>query len=168
MAKKTVLSDDQIIKALPNDPEIKQEYDRILALFTEAHPATVELYRKVIARAAFTGVICDRLERDIAKNGYQQAYNNGGGQSGFKKSTAADLLPNYTKLYLSCMKQLREAMNPEAGRSEPDDLVQWLAARERDGGSIPQWAEKQLEDLDEFETFDLDYSRKYRSQEAES
>ena len=91
MAKKTVLSDDKIIQALPKDPEIKAEYDRILGLFTEADPATVNLYGKVIARAAFLGVTCDRLERDIAKNGYQQAYNNGGGQSGFKKSTAGSL-----------------------------------------------------------------------------
>lgn len=164
MAKKTVLSDDQIIKALPNDPEIKQEYDRILALFTEAHPATVELYRKVIARAAFLGITCDRLERDIAKNGYQQTYNNGGGQAGFKKSTAADLLPNFTKLYLACMKQLREALAPDAGRSEPDELVKWLADREKNGEDIPEWAEEKLEDMDEFETFDLDFSRKHRAQ----
>ena len=43
MAKKTVLSDDKIIQALPKDPEIKAEYDRILGLFTEADPATVNL-----------------------------------------------------------------------------------------------------------------------------
>ena len=120
--EKTVPSDNQILQALPNDPEIKAEYDRILELFREANPATVELYGKVIARAAFLGVTCDRLERDISKNGYQQAYNNGGGQNGMKKSTAADLLPNYTKLYLACMKQLHDVLQPTKQAQELDEF----------------------------------------------
>ena len=123
MSKRVVLSDDEILRqALPSDPEIKQEYDRLMNLFKDADPAAVALQRKTIARAAFLSITCDRLEKDVAAHGYQQAYNNGGGQSGFKKSTAADLLPNYTKLYLACMKQLQDVLQPTTQAQELDEF----------------------------------------------
>ncbi len=123
MSKKVVLSDDEILRqALPSDPEIKQEYNRLMDLFKEADPAAIALHRKTIARAAFLSITCDRLEKDVAAHGYQQAYNNGGGQSGFKKSTAADLLPNYTKLYLACMKQLQDVLQPTTQAQELDEF----------------------------------------------
>ena len=121
MAKKPKMpTEEALFNALPDDEEIRSEYDRLMTLYKDAPPATLSLYRKLISRAAFLAVTCDRLERDIAAHGYQQAYNNGGGQSGFKKSTAADLLPNYTKLYLACMKQLHDVLQPTKQAQEVD------------------------------------------------
>lgn len=126
MAKKIeILPDAELMAALPEDEDIRREYDRLMELFKNAKPDALALYRKVISRAAFLSITVDRLERDIAANGYQQEYNNGGGQTGYKKSTAADLLPNYVKLQLAVTKQLREALaNPE--NMGEDELEQWL------------------------------------------
>ena len=165
MAKKVVLSDDEILRqALPADPEIKQEYDRLMELFKESDPAALALQRKTIARAAFLSILCDRLEKDVAAHGYQQAYNNGGGQAGVKKSTAADLLPNYIKLYLSCMRQLTEALQLTKSADELDEFElfdieqkirgqmideanrrqaqEWM--REHDGEEPPLWMKEYL------------------------
>lgn len=126
MAKKAIPTDEEIlIKALPQDEEIRTEYNRLLGLFKDADPATVALHRKTLARSAFLAVTVDRLERDIAAHGYQQEYNNGGGQSGYKKSVAADLLPNYTKLYLQCQKTLEDALS-KVKPMEEDELEEWL------------------------------------------
>ena len=126
MAKKPKMPTDKaLFNALPEDEEIRAEYDRLMTLYKDAPPATLSLYRKLISRAAFLAVTCDRLERDIAAHGYQQAYNNGGGQSGFKKSTAADLLPNYVKLQLAVTKQLHAALK-NAMPEEEDELIEFL------------------------------------------
>lgn len=164
MARKPKMPTDKaLFNALPEDEEIRAEYDRLMTLYKDAPPATLSLYRKLISRAAFLAVTCDRLERDIAAHGYQQAYNNGGGQSGFKKSTAADLLPNYVKLQLAVTKQLHEALKA-AVPEEEDELIEFL---NRDAGftdylkewdkdhnaDIPAWARQKIESMDEFERF---------------
>lgn len=118
-------TDKALFNALPEDEEIRAEYNRLMTLYKDAPPATLSLYRKLISRAAFLAVTCDRLERDIAVHGYQQEYNNGGGQSGFKKSTAADLLPNYVKLQLAVTKQLHAALK-NAMPEEEDELIEFL------------------------------------------
>lgn len=126
MARKPKMPTEKaLFNALPEDEEIRAEYDRLMTLYKDAPPATLSLYRKLISRAAFLAVTCDRLERDIAAHGYQQAYNNGGGQSGFKKSTAADLLPNYVKLQLAVTKQLHAALK-NAMPEEEDELIEFL------------------------------------------
>ena len=122
MAKTKLLSDDEILrKALPEDPDIEREYDRLLDLFRDSEPAALALHRKTIARAAFLSIVCDRLEKDISEHGYESKYQNGQHQFGTKPSTAANLLPQYEKLYLSTMKELRAALK---GRSEeePDEF----------------------------------------------
>ncbi|MCR4883840.1 MAG: hypothetical protein K6A68_09725 [Clostridiales bacterium] len=127
MGKKKVPSDEEILlKALPADPEIKQEYNRLLTLFGGADGSALALQRKTIARAAFLSITCDRLEKDIAENGYESEYRNGEFQTGKKKSTAADLLPNYTKLFLSCMKQLQGTLRPQRKDKELDELEEFL------------------------------------------
>lgn len=126
MARKPKMPTEKaLFNALPEDEEIRAEYDRLMTLYKDAPPATLSLYRKLISRAAFLAVTCDRLERDIAAHGYQQAYNNGGGQSGLKKSTAADLLPNYVKLQLAVTKQLHAALK-NAMPEEEDELIEFL------------------------------------------
>ena len=126
MPKVAILSDEEILrKALPEDAEIAGEYDRLLKLFTGADEKAVALERKTIARAAFLAITVDRLERDVAQNGYKEAYQNGATQTGYKKSVAADMLPNYPKLYLACMKELREALDTTKPM-EPDELEVWL------------------------------------------
>ena len=164
MAKNRPLTDEEILQgALPKDEEIKREYSRLMTLFKGANPAAVALERKTIARTAFLAITIDRLEKDIAENGYREEYTNGANQRGYKKSVAADMLPNYTKLYFSAVKELREALKPETA-GEPDELLAFLAAQEGSGEPVPAWAEEQLQNLDEFERFDYDSSRSRAAQ----
>ena len=121
----TIPNDEALRQAIPDDPEIQAEYDRLQSLFTGADPEKLALMGKMIARAAFLGITIDRLERDIAQNGYRETYQNGATQSGYKKSTAADLLPTYSKLFVSVMKELRAALIPEASNSLADEFDQF-------------------------------------------
>lgn len=112
--------DRAIAAALPDDEQVKAEYKRIMALFNDADPAQLKLALKEISRAAFLGVMLDRLERDITENGYSEEYMNGAKQFGIKKSAAADLHVSYTKNYLSVMKVLHKFLDRTGGVADQD------------------------------------------------
>lgn len=103
--------EQNLLNALPDDPEIKEEYKRLLNLFKDAPERELALAMKEISRAAFLGITLDRLERDIAANGVEEVYQNGATQKGKKKTAAADLHTSYTKNYLAVMKQLHDRLN---------------------------------------------------------
>ena len=109
---------EALAAALPDDAMVKAEFDRLMKLFKDADPARLKLATKEIHRAAFLGVMLDRLEQDILTDGYSESYQNGQHQSGFKKSPAADLHVSYTKNYLSVMKVLHGFLDTAAA---PDD-----------------------------------------------
>ena len=104
----------QLMAALPNDVDVRAEYKRLMDLFKDAQTDKLALARKLVSRAAFLAVTIDRLERDIAENGYEDEYQNGVNQSGKKKSAAAELHVTYTKNLLAVMKQLNEMLDIKA------------------------------------------------------
>ncbi len=114
----------ELLQALPDDPEIKKEYDRLIKLFQTAPKKQLDLARKLISRAAFLSITIDRLEDDIARNGYETTYQNGANQSGTKKSAAAELHVSYTKNLIGVMKQLQDILDPhpEGRAKEVDDF----------------------------------------------
>lgn len=124
MAKmKTQIDEKAALKAIEEDPVVKAEFSRIESLFEAMGEQPRALLRPLIARAAFLAVLIDRLEADLLKNGWQQQYQNGQNQVGWKKSTSADLHATYTKIYAAIMKQLFSALGkvePEA--EQPDDF----------------------------------------------
>lgn len=108
MAHKKV---DKILQeALPNDPEIRAEYKRLLDLYKKAPENKLNLAKKLIARAAFMGVTLDRLEKEIIQNGWEEEYQNGKNQSGKKQSASAALHVSMTKSYGTVIKQLNELL----------------------------------------------------------
>ena len=114
MAKKT--KSEKILRAaLPDDVDIAIEYDRIMTIFRDAKKDRLDLARKLVSRAAFLAVTIDRLERDIAENGYEEEYQNGEFQKGKKKSAAAELHVTYTKNLLAVMKQLHDMLDISGG-----------------------------------------------------
>ena len=113
MAKAKV--DRMLVKALPDDPEVKREYRRLQKIFESAPEQKLELAGKLISRAAFLSVQCDRLERDIVENGYGETYQNGANQMGKKKSAAAELHVSYTKNLSSILKQLHDMLGGSDG-----------------------------------------------------
>ena len=108
--------------ALPDGKEVRKEIDRLFSLFKDAPQARLELAQRLIERAAFLSVVIDQLERDIAKNGYQEEYQNGENQHGKKKSAAAELHVSYTKNLLAVMKQLNDMLAAEEGSGAGDEF----------------------------------------------
>lgn len=110
------------LKAIESDPDVKAEFSRIESLFENMPEQSHKLLRPLIARASFVAVLIDRLEADLLKNGWQQQYVNGKDQSGWKKSTSADLHATYTKIYAGIMKQLYSSSGfGESGSAEEED-----------------------------------------------
>lgn len=101
--------------ALPDDDDIADEYKRLMTIFKDVPKGKLALARKLISRAAFLAVTIDRLERDIAINGYEDEYQNGEFQRGKKKSAAAELHVSYTKNLMAVTKQLHELLSAEGG-----------------------------------------------------
>ena len=112
----------ELLRALPNDKKVKNEYNRIMELFHVAPPNQLKLARKEISRAAFLGVVLDQLEKDILEIGYEEPYKNGAEQYGKKKSAAADLHVSYTKNYLAVMKSLHNFLDSIGEPDEQDDF----------------------------------------------
>lgn len=103
---------DKALKAaLPDDEEVRSEYDRLIKLFKTAPKEKLALARKLISRAAFLAVTIDDLEKDISENGYEQEYQNGEFQRGMKKSAAAELHVTYSKNLFAVMKQLNDMLD---------------------------------------------------------
>lgn len=114
--------EEQLIDALPKDKNVRAEYDRLMELFASAPESKLALLRKQVARAAFLGVMLDRLEADIVKNGWEEEYTNGATQRGKKKRAAADLHTAYTKSYAMVMKQLTDTLEAGCQDEETDEF----------------------------------------------
>lgn len=114
--------EDATYDALPDNEDIRKEYERLLKLFEGANAKKLELAKKEIARAAFLTVTIGKLEEDINTNGYKEEYQNGENQKGIKKSAAAELHVSYMKNFLAVMKQLHEYLDPVANEDSGDDF----------------------------------------------
>lgn len=115
-------SDQILIEALPEDEQVRAEYDRLIALFKKAPKEQLSLARKLISRVAFLSVMIDRLELDITTYGYEEEYQNGANQSGKKKSAAAELHVSYTKNLMAVMKQLNDMLVPKDNIEAGDEF----------------------------------------------
>lgn len=164
MAKKNQIDEKAALKAIETDPEVKAEFSRIEKLFAAMPEQSRDLLRPLMARAAFCSVLCDRLEADILKNGWQQSYQNGENQSGVKKSVSCDLHSTYTKIYAGVMKQLSTAFDNVEPAEEPDELERFLRReesfdvylarwKEDHSADIPAWARRKISQMDEFDLF---------------
>ncbi len=109
-------------KDLPDDKEIRNEFKRIWKLFEGAPEKQLKLAGGEIARAAFLAVTIARLEKDISKNSYEEAYQNGQNQMGKKKTAAADLHVSYTKNFLAVMRQLHSVLGASGEENEGDSF----------------------------------------------
>lgn len=161
---KSQIDERAALKAIETDPTVKAEFSRIESLFETMPEQTRALLRPLMARASFLGVLIDRLEADLLKNGWQQQYINGQNQSGWKKSTSADLLATFTKIYSGIMKQLQSALGDAEPVEEEDEFVKWDKERERlDAKSHKEWEKAHREymaatgqsedDIDEYDSF---------------
>lgn len=91
--------------------QIEKERERIEGIFEKAPDNLLKLASALIQRAAFLTVMLTKFEDDIAKNGYEEEYQNGQYQKGRKKTSAADLHVSYTKNLVTVMKQLHAMLD---------------------------------------------------------
>ena len=106
-----------LLEALPDDIRIKNEYHRLLKIYSRAREDRLKLARKLIARAAFMAIILDDLERDLSAEGVIEEYQNGANQKGLKKSANAEVYNTTMKSYTAVIKQLNDMLEVEGIRS---------------------------------------------------
>ncbi len=112
--------DTRILKELPEDVRIPNEYKRLRELYAGISGGRLKLVLKLISQAAFMSVTLADLADYISKNGCTEEYQNGENQRGKKKSSEVDVYNTMVKNYASVIKQLTELL-PRVGASEGDD-----------------------------------------------
>ena len=128
MASKTKAHKDTLA-TLPADPRYAAEYERLYKVFKGLPPATLEVARKVISRAAFATVKLEDLEREIATNGVSGEYKNGENQFGTKKSPEAEAYVSFSKIHSTVMKQLIDLLPKEDREAAADDFDSFARSR---------------------------------------
>lgn len=105
------VTNETALRAVEIDDDVRRVYTSMMAQVNG-----LDSLQGLAARCAFLQVMCGRLECDVLKGGYVDAYDNGGGQRGRKRSVAADLYSVYSKLYLAAQREWRLA-----GHGHDDD-----------------------------------------------
>lgn len=100
-------------RAKSKEKRIKEERERLVALFEEADKNKLATVLPLIERAAFLRVSLEDLERKLNEEGWTEEYTNGQNQSGKKKSAEADAHISLTKNLTAITKQLLELVPPE-------------------------------------------------------
>ena len=93
---------------MKREDRIKEEKERLMAVFKDIDANKLEFVSNQIDDLAWLIVACDELKEKINKTGTTVLYNNGGGQSGFKKNPDIKNLIDYQKNKISITKQLIE------------------------------------------------------------
>lgn len=107
--------------ALPDDERVRNEYKRLLKLFSRAHGERLKLARKLISRAAFMGITLDDLEKEIRAEGVTEIYQNGANQQGIKKSSKVEVYNATLKSFTPIMKQLNDMLGSGGGGGDDFD-----------------------------------------------
>ena len=146
MAKKTV-------QRATDDPEVAQELARLKGLFA-ADPAALELHEQLLERCAFLAVSLRRLEVLMIRDGFCEEYKNGNAQNGRKRTPEAALYTDFSKLYLSSLKALRDAFGDRLSQNE-DELLEFFKRQwqQDQNAEMPQYVRDRIERMDEFELF---------------
>lgn len=106
----------------------KKEVRRLVRIFQvldEDRKATAD---GLIKNAAFQRVMLDELVLIIKRDGYIEEYSNGGGQTGFKKSSAVEIYDKTLGTYGKNIKMLCD-MLPEDKAGPGVELMNYLKTR---------------------------------------
>lgn len=101
---------------------IQTEQERLMTLFQSGTQAEKDIAFHSIQNLAFMTVQLQDLQSDIMKNGAIEKYNNGGGQSGLKSSTALQAYNNLIKSYNTTLKILAKDIFKNIEPEEKDAL----------------------------------------------
>lgn len=83
-----------------------------------------ELGRSLLEKARFMDEGLNNLQKEIAKSGWVEKYQNGATQFGLKKSSHADVYNTLIKNYNSTIKQILDLLPKDEG--EEDELLGFI------------------------------------------
>lgn len=101
---------------------ITQEEDRLLELFKNATDTEKKLALPSIKNLAFMRIQLEELQDEITSKGAIERYDNGGGQKGYKQSTALQSYNNLIKSYNTTLKILAKDIFKNIEPEEKDAL----------------------------------------------
>lgn len=101
---------------------IKNEENRLLELFQNATDAERKLALPSIKNLAFMRIQLEDLQNEITNKGAIEKYDNGGGQKGYKQSTALQSYNNLIKSYNTTLKLLAKDIFSKIEVEEKDEL----------------------------------------------
>lgn len=101
---------------------ITQEENRLLELFQNATDAERKLALPSIKNLAFMRIQLEDLQEEITSKGAIEKYDNGGGQKGYKQSTALQSYNNLIKSYNTTLKLLAKDIFSKIEVEEKDEL----------------------------------------------
>ena len=97
---------------------IKKRVAELEAIFENLDADKMKIVRPMLTRMAHLEVYMTNLEATIEKDGFVEQYENGGGQSGTKESTASrsysTVVKNYNALARTVLSLLPETEQQEA------------------------------------------------------
>ena len=97
---------------------IKKRVAELEAIFENLDADKMKIVRPMLSRMAHLEVYMTNLEATIEKDGFVEKYENGGGQSGTKESTASrsysTVVKNYNALARTVLSLLPETEQQEA------------------------------------------------------
>ncbi len=109
---------------LAEDVRVKKERSKLNRIYKNIPADRRVLVARLIENSAFIAVLLEDLRNDIDKNGWTETYNHGGGQSGNKRSVAADLYMVAVKNYSQITKQLNDLLPTD--NAQEDELMLFL------------------------------------------
>ena len=101
---------------------IKNEENRLLELFQNATDTERKLALPSIKNLAFMRIQLEDLQEEITSKGAIEKYDNGGGQKGYKQSTALQSYNNLIKSYNTTLKLLAKDIFSKIEVEEKDEL----------------------------------------------
>lgn len=105
------------------ETRIKNEKQRLLAIFEGLDENKLQIVYPLIDRAAFLAVNLEDLEKELNENGWTETYTNGRNQEGVKKSAAADAHISLTKNLNAIVKQLLDLAPPAQKKSRLEEMM---------------------------------------------
>lgn len=101
---------------------ITNEENRLLELFQNATDTERKLALPSIKNLAFMRIQLEDLQNEITNKGAIEKYDNGGGQKGYKQSTALQSYNNLIKSYNTTLKLLAKDIFSKIEVEEKDEL----------------------------------------------
>ena len=101
---------------------ITNEENRLLELFQNVTDAERKLALPSIKNLAFMRIQLEDLQDEITNKGAIEKYDNGGGQKGYKQSTALQSYNNLIKSYNTTLKLLAKDIVSKIEAEEKDEL----------------------------------------------